>query len=162
MFRRIHENLAPVEICCFKYPQVMKRRARGQFFCRPLAIVADFLTVPDIPASRSYAMLPVRNLLYETLLGAAKADNPLTSEAIEEAYANIVTYVRRRFWSAGVDPIPGTAGVEGFIRHYLATEAMLLLRFANIKTCREYLSNEVAPLGRDKFEFYRAPAFRVC
>ncbi len=124
----------------------------------PLALVADFLTIPDIPASRAYASLPVRNLLYELLLNPLGGESALSSEAIEEAYSYIVTYIRRRFWSAGVDAIPATGGVDGFIRHYLAAEGMLLLRFSSVASCREYLLGEqVHQSGRAKFEFYRSP-----
>lgn len=145
----------------FKHPQFHGAKDARPLLPSPLSVVADFLTVPDIPASRAYAMLTVRNLLYETLLSNGKADGYLTSEAIEEAYSNIVTYVRRRFWSAGVDAIPSTTGVEGFIRHYLATESMLLLRFSSVQKCREYLlSQDLHPLNRDKFEFYRSPSLQ--
>lgn len=127
-----------------------KQRANEEevFIRSPLSIVSDILTSPEMPGSRGYALLTLRNFLFETfgtfpdLNGVAKSGEAFFNwKSIEEGLSHIWTSLRPRFYSQGEDKLPpeGRKPVDGLLRHFLGQENILWLFFPNEDRCVDYL-----------------------
>ncbi len=111
----------------------------------PLQIVYDFLTAPDMPGSRAYALMAVRNFLFAELELApnlddsgegvsSKSETSFGVHAIEEALSQTWTSVRPRYESKGEDKISlGTANAATLVRHFMAVKGVFRFRFDDPK-----------------------------
>ncbi|WP_411884662.1 hypothetical protein [Polaromonas sp. YR568] len=125
------------------------------FIKSPLSIIYDYLTVPDTPGTRAYALVACRNYLFRAFELVPDLDgkgNPSSFSvlAIEESLSHIWTSFRERYLSRGDDKLPpGSRGnVDGLIRHHLAMRKILFLRFQSEEECISYLSaTQLAPLS---------------
>lgn len=117
----------------------------------PLSITWDYLTDPEMPGSRAFGLLALRNYLFETFhrypdgfinLGQSEA---FSAQELETALAHIWTSVRPRYNSRGKDTLApeGQRPLDGLIRHFLAMQGVLWLAFkspsAAITYCRAEL-----------------------
>jgi len=118
------------------------------FLRSPLSVVFDYLTVPDMPGSRAYALLPVRNYVFETFgifpadVGLSSASNTFAVTELEEALSHIWTSLRPRYWSSGRDPLPaeGKTAVGGVLRQFLGARGVFWMRFKSLALAIDYLS----------------------
>lgn len=116
----------------------------------PMSIVYDFLTVPDMPGTRAFALLACRNHLFAEFelvprVGASDLNGgTFAVSEVEDAMSILWTSMRTRNNSRGQDKLPpGSPGdVNGLVRHYLAMRGMLHLHFPTIDECLSYFSNE--------------------
>lgn len=139
-------------------------RSREVIIKSPLNVVYDYLTIPTAPASRAYALLPMRNYIFETF-NAFPADVGITEPAItfrvsevEDALSNIWTYLRTRYESRGHHPVPpeGRTEVGGILRHFLAARDVLRLRFTSLSEAHSYLSSCTLRPDNPPYSFARA------
>jgi hypothetical protein len=111
-----------------------------------LAIVYEYLTVPDMPGTRAYALMACRNYLFSEF-GLIPGHSPTTSpnvftvSDVEEALSHVRTSLRPRYLSKGEDKLPasGAGSVGGLIRQYLAMRDMLVPRYFSGKHCLDHL-----------------------
>lgn len=115
----------------------------------PLAVVYDFLTVPDMPGTRAFALLACRNYLFTefqlvpNLGGSTHQGQSFSIQALEEALSYLSTSTRSRLYSRGQDKLPpgSTGDVSGLLRHYLAMRRMLHLHFRSAPSSIDYFSD---------------------
>lgn len=129
------ENLDSMqsELGLAKYASV--RRITG--VPSPLAIVYDFLTVPEMPGTRAFSLLACRNYLFTEFQLVPKIETDsnaaavFTPSQIEDAASAVWTSLRARTYSLGQDKLPpGRPGdINGLLRHFLAAKRMLQLYF---------------------------------
>ncbi len=144
---------------------------KGFYLRSPLSIVYDYLTIPSAPGSRAYALLALRNFLFEEfeIVPDLNAGWPqvFTVIDIEKSRSHIWTSMRRRYLSKGEDKLPpegrGIKKVDALIRQFLAMKGVLYLRFREVDACKDYLNaglirpKRVAPDKRYAFEFSKSP-----
>lgn len=130
----------------------------------PLRIVHDFLTDPDMPGTRAYVLLTLRNLIFETvgafprMHGNEKIQNVFSVKDVEAAMGRVWTAVRPRFQSKGYNPFSpeGDWPVDAVVRHILALKGFIYLRFSDVSVCLEYL--ETGGFGNSlPFQCQKAP-----
>lgn len=103
----------------------------------PLALAFDFLSVPEMPSSRAYILMTLRNYLFETYNrfpgGIVPLPDNLTISVsdVEEALSHIFTSLRERYWSSGEDRLPaeGRSPAGSILRQFLAAKGILWMRF---------------------------------
>lgn len=142
----------------------------------PLTIVFNFLVIPDVPATRAYALVALRNYLFSKIGVTPKAikNMPLALEELtvpklEGAYEHIETYMREEMASSrhGRDNIPGkgTTKTDQFLRSFLFMKGILVPRFGTgkdrpqvdpLKARLEYCDRGEV-LNADLFEFKLHP-----
>lgn len=130
----------------------------------PLSVVLAYLTVPSMPGSEAYALLAVRNLLFELFstfpadVGLGDRPNSFKVADVEAALSHIWTSLRTRHHSRGRDPIPpeGRAAVGGMLRHFFAALEILWLQFDSAADCVRYLLEGNLRPERPLFEFVRS------
>lgn len=130
----------------------------------PLAVVYDFLAVPDMPGSQAYALLPTRNYVFESFgvfpadVGLVEPKATFSIADIEEALSFIWTSLRVRHFSRGRDPLPaeGRNPAGGMLRHFLAARAILWMRFSSVDDARTYLANAVLRPPDATYRFVRS------
>ncbi len=130
----------------------------------PLSIAFDYLTHPGMPSSRAYALLPVRNFIFETFgifpsdVGVDEPKSVFTPSDLEEALSHIWTSFRPRHWSRGRDPLPaeGRSEVGGVLRHFLAARNALWMRFQSLEEAEKYLRVSKLRAERPIYEFVRS------
>jgi len=139
-----------------------KRRVAACYLHSPLSIVIDYLTVPEMPGSRAYALVPLRNQIFQKFKTSPSGlsqfvKSSFTIQELEDAFSHIWTSMRPRHWSSGKDPLPaeGRQLVDGVVRHFLALKGVLWLRFKVPSARLEYLRSQEFRGNRD-FEFVRA------
>lgn len=126
-----------------------RRRSSPQaILVSPLAIVYDFLTIPDMPGSRAYALLTLRNFLFEKFETKPEGHGEVSEEKLrsfsvrdlEEARSRVWTSLRPRFNSRGQDKfsIEGKLPVDGVLRHFLAMRRVLWLWFEDQASCEDF------------------------
>jgi len=146
----------------------------------PLAIVLDYLTAPELPGTREYALFSARNYLFRHFDTVPKLGNEddgrncFTEENIREALSVTWTSLRTRHDSRGQDKLPpygahGLRNVVGLVRAYLGMRRFLYLRFKKneekgvdaYEECEEFLKKERIPSGRKTgkgyYEYARSP-----
>lgn len=135
-----------------------KRAADGAILSSPLSIVCDYLTMPEMTGTRSYALLTLRNFLFENLgifpsgLSSGPDNKSFTVQEVETALSNIWTSIRPRFWSSGQDKLPTTVrGIGGLVRHFMALNGMLWLRFKDAKERISYCKQADFFEGKPEF-----------
>ena len=125
----------------------------------PYQIVADFLTIPEHPGSRAYALLTMRTVLFQRFGAMPKtilkhAYKEFTVQDLEIAYNSLLTSMEERYRSRGQDKIDDLkprpkAGlrtrVSGILRHYLAMTGVLNLR---VKPSKKFLQSPEQALWR--------------
>jgi hypothetical protein len=130
----------------------------------PLAIAFDYLTVPEMPGSRAYAQLTLRNFLFHMYkrFPGDLVDLPIEATFsigdIEEALSHIWTSLRPRYFSSGEDKLPaeGRSPAGGLLRQYLAAKGMLWLRFRDASVCHRYLERQEILSETSEYEFARS------
>ncbi|AWM07723.1 RAD55 family ATPase [Bradyrhizobium symbiodeficiens] len=143
------------------------KRTRPAYLKSPLALALEFLTVPDTPGSYAYALVTLRNYIFDTTGAYPESQYSQTSrkksgrrnfrvQDIEKAFSTIITFTRPRFESLGRDPLsrvarsrPGTV-----LREFFALKEYFWLRFADEDARRAYCSSLH---GEGSFEFVRSP-----
>lgn len=123
-----------------------ERSPRKPLLISPLLIVYDYLTIPEIPGSRAYVLLALRNYLFESFgivpagLGAIPEKDTFSPRQVEEAHSRVWTSLRPRHYSGGEDKLPrqGKHAIDGLLRQFLALKGVLWFRFANIDQCLQY------------------------
>lgn len=112
-------------------------------FPSPYQIVLDFLTIPEHPGSRAYALLTMRTLLFQKFKAMPQTVlkhgyREFTVQELELAYTSLQTSMQERYRSKGQDklddikPRPNASVViraSGILRHYLAMTGIFYLRF---------------------------------
>lgn len=129
----------------------------------PLSVVLQYLTVPTMPGSEAYALLALRNLLFETFdvfpadVGMPRPNSFKVAD-IETSLSHIWTSFRARHHSRGRDPLPaeGRMDVSGMLRHFLAATQILCLQFESGDAAIEYLSAGLLRPDGPVFEFVRS------
>lgn len=117
----------------------------------PLAITWDYLTDPEMPGSRAYALLALRNYLFETFrlypdgfinLGQSEG---FSAQDLETALGHVWTSVRPRYNSRGKDTLSseGQRPLDGLVRQFLAMRGVLWLAFRNPAAALEYCRAEL-------------------
>jgi hypothetical protein len=123
-----------------------------------LSIVYDYLTVPEMPGTRAYALVALRNFLFEQF-GIVPNIHPnktskqyFTVNNISEGLSRINTSIRPRFWSLGEDKLPpeGKFPYDSLLRQFLAMKGLLNCRFTSHSACLEYLEACVLRPGKTK------------
>ncbi|ATF19458.1 ATPase domain-containing protein [Phaeobacter gallaeciensis] len=118
------------------------RKSRALNIPSPYQIVADFLTIPEHPGSRAYALLTMRTVLFQRFGAMPKTIlkhgyDEFTVQDLETAYNSLLTSMEERYRSRGQDKLDDLkphpeAGlrprVSGILRHYLAMTGVLNLR----------------------------------
>ncbi len=114
-----------------------------------LSIVYDYLTVPEMPGTRAYALVALRNFLFAQFgivpdiqaSKSSKRPSVFSVKDIGEGLSRINTSIRPRFWSKGEDKLPpeGRFLSDGFLRQFLAMKGLLNFRFTSHQACLEYL-----------------------
>lgn len=141
------------------------KRRRGDIFLKsPLAIALDFLTIPDIPGSRAYPSLTIRNYIFEVfgIMPDGLADFPssrtFSVEDVEAALSHIWTSFRPRYWSSGEDTLSarGRSSASGLLRHLLGAKGVLWLRFKDQAACAAFLNRRQLDYPNAPYEFSRA------
>jgi KaiC/GvpD/RAD55 family RecA-like ATPase len=108
----------------------------------PYQIVADFLTIPEHPGSRAYALLTMRTVLFQRFGAMPKTVlkhnyDEFTVQDLEAAYTSLLTSMQERYRSRGQDKLDDPkprddsslrSRVSGILRHYLAMTSVLNLR----------------------------------
>lgn len=130
----------------------------------PLVVVYDFLTIPNNPGSRAYALLALRNFLFSELAivpqGGGK-ENGLTALDIDRELSTIWTSLRERYFSKGQDKLPVGSSKNpstAVVRHFLAMKGVLRFYFRKDRECLDYLqSGLLVRKGQYPFEIERAP-----
>lgn len=130
----------------------------------PLSVVYDFLTVPDMPGTRGYALLPLRNFIFETFgvfpgdVGLVEPSATFSVADVEEALSFIWTSLRPRFFSKGRAPFPaeGKTATGGMLRHFLAARGILWMRFAGITEAIEFLEEATLRPEEAPYDFVRS------
>ncbi|WP_421854382.1 ATPase domain-containing protein [Novosphingobium sp.] len=130
----------------------------------PLSVALEYLTAPSMPASRAYALLPVRNFIFETFgifpsdLGIEDPDQTFSPIELEEALSHIWTSFRPRYWSRGRDPIPaeGRSKSGSVLRQFLAARGVLWLRFQSLDDAAAYFSEGRFRVAPAPYEFVRS------
>jgi KaiC/GvpD/RAD55 family RecA-like ATPase len=114
----------------------------------PLAIAFDFFTIPEMPGSRSYVLLTLRNHLFQSFqrypvhFAELPEDVAFTPSDVEEALSHIQTSFRPRYYSRGYDnlPVKGLTKIGTLIRQYLLTRGVFWMRFlVHNDECIEFL-----------------------
>ncbi len=131
----------------------------------PLAIALDFLTTPEMPWSRAYVLLTLRNYLFESFnrFPSHIADFPeegsFSVSDVEEALSHIQTSLRPRYFSAGQDklPVKGRTAVGSLLRQYLGSRGIFLLRFKNLNNCKKFLQTSGSLFTSRVYELARSP-----
>ena len=100
----------------------------------PLSIVYDFLTIPEVPASRAYSLLACRNYLFTQLhvapsLDGKRGKHKFMVADVDRAFSHIWTSFSERHNSRGEDKLPISGSSGGLVRQFLAMKEMLYLRF---------------------------------
>src|SRR6185295_16638171 len=94
-----------------------------------LSIVFDFLTVPEMLGTRAYALVSMRNFLFQQLNTVPESSQPrlqqtpkFSAKDIRDSISVIVTSTRERFYSKGEDKLPaeGKSASDALVRHFLA------------------------------------------
>lgn len=120
----------------------------------PLSIVFDLLTAPDMPGTRAYALMAVRNHLFmelglvPSLLSLGRDGNSTNQRTvgvrdIQEALSLTWTYLRPRYESQGDDKLAvSKPDAVTLVRHFMAMKGVLRFRFSGrdgVGCCIEYL-----------------------
>jgi hypothetical protein len=144
-------------------------RLKGISIRSPLSIVYDFLTAPEMPGTRAYALVSLRNYLFETfgVFPDGLADLPKNTtfawKDVEDAMSHVWTSLRLRYSSSGEDKVPaeGRIPAEGLVRHFLALKGVLWLYFGDLRggplgteSCVQYL--RAGKLRADVYRFTRS------
>jgi KaiC/GvpD/RAD55 family RecA-like ATPase len=138
--------------CTIEWSQANPRKGRrrlsrksnrhdGAILVSPLSVAFDYLTSPELPGSRAYALLAIRSYLFDTfdsypdgIIDRIDKDvHEFSTQEISTALSHIRTSVRVRHWSRGKDPIPPRTKLhdpEGLLRQYLGSTGILWLRFS--------------------------------
>lgn len=123
-------------------------KSRGSLSIRsPLAIIYDFLTIPDNPGSRAYALLALRNYLFGELAiipEMVDAEGGLAAHVIDRELSTIWTSLRERYFSKGADKLPvgsTTHPATAVVRHFLAMKGILRFYFSSILKCQTYFES---------------------
>ena len=136
----------------------------------PLAIVFDFLTMPSHPGSRSFALLTLRNYLFERLSLVPDQSRPdqrfksFSERDIEEAMSVIWTSFRPRFYSKGQDKLPSrgrgaiSGDVDALVRHFLAMNGIFDLSFKSPAN----ISSVDGSTSRTSSNSIECPIFAIC
>lgn len=133
----------------------------------PLAIALDYLTAPEMPGSKAYVQLGLRNLLFETFelfpesIGGRK-QKTFSVQDLEDAFSHVWTSFRPRHFSKGEDRLPESRSqpVDRLFRNYLAAKNFFWFSFRSARQCLAYCRGELfegGPKGRPKIEFIRSP-----
>ncbi|ATY32544.1 ATPase domain-containing protein [Sphingomonas psychrotolerans] len=130
----------------------------------PLSVLREYLTIPGVPGSEAYALLPLRNVIFQLFqiypdgVGPSSKASSFTVSDIEAALSHIWTSLRVRHYSKGQDTLPpeGRSEEGGMLRHFLAAMEVLWVRFANLDECRDYLSHAALRPERAEFAFVRS------
>lgn len=158
--RAVEDDIRESEIRTEKAKQSGKKMEEFGFSIRsPLAIVFDLLTAPDMPGTRAYALMAVRNLLFIEFglvpnhlhMDDAEATNSVTRSFgvrdIEEALSRTWTYLRPRYESQGDDKLTvGKADSVTLVRHFMAMKGVFRFRFGTRdgrKNCLGYLDRGI-------------------
>ena len=144
-------------------------KTRNSFSIRsPLAVVYDFLTIPNNPGSRAYALLALRNFLFSELAIAPRGvgkENGLSAINIDRELSTIWTSLRERYFSKGQDKLPVGSSKNpstAIVRHFLAMKGVLRFYFRMDRECLAYLQSGLLVRKGTKeepypFEIERAP-----
>lgn len=181
--RAVEEDIRESDLRAEKARKSGKKEEEFGFSIRsPLAIVFDLLTAPDMPGSRAYALLAVRNLLFSAfeLAPSLRADSDDSRSAVrtfsihdvESALSLTWTYVRPRYESLGADKLKvNRAGPVTLVLHYMAVKGIFRFRFGTRngkQNCLEYLKhgklkgfdnskkNTESPAAPNRFELERS------
>jgi KaiC/GvpD/RAD55 family RecA-like ATPase len=135
----------------------------------PLAVVYDFLTIPNNSGSRAYALLALRNFLFSKLAIVPQRggnENGLSATDIDHELSTIWTSLRERYFSKGLDKLPVGSLIKNpstaVVRHFLAMKGVLRFYFRKDRECLAYLQSGILVRRGDKeepypFEIERAP-----
>lgn len=126
----------------------------------PLAIAYSFLTIPDHLGSRAYALIPLRNFLFEQYKVApdgfinSDAYSSFATKDLEAARRVIWNSLRPRYNSRGEDKLAanGKRPIDGVLRHFLAMLGILHFRFNNFDDLRSFLESELYLPDRATYE----------
>ena len=141
------------------------------FSVSPLAIALEFLTVPNMPGTRAYALFSIRNFLFSQyklipdLYGEESAHKSFTIKDVETNLSTIWTSFRPRYESKGHDKLPPgrEESIAGLIRAYLAMKGVLYLYFRNNEKCVDFFSSDTLLTSKPKnskkydFEYSKSP-----
>jgi KaiC/GvpD/RAD55 family RecA-like ATPase len=143
----------------------------------PLSVLYEYLTIPAMPGTAAYALVALRNLLYEDFEIVPDTGAPpdrivdsrlvevLGVSDVEDSLSHIRTSLRRRYHSRGQDKLPVSTKADAFVRQFLALKGLLYLRFPDVTACADYLAKgSIRPdkqLINDEqrypFEFSKSP-----
>jgi|CXWL01.1.fsa_nt_gi KaiC/GvpD/RAD55 family RecA-like ATPase len=135
------------------YQNIEERRPRMPSI---LNIALEYLTIPNLPASRAYALMTLKYFLFSELkyfpqnifLKSGHGGQPFGAKQIRDDILAIETYLRPRFESQGADFIPPTKDSSIVTKHYLAMLGVLDWKFETSDGLIRYLdSSNILPSG---------------
>lgn len=139
------------------------RRGKSFILRSPLAVAYEYLSVPASNGTQAYALLAIRSFLFETYQTFPDGvpgfkGRTFSVRSVQQAMSHIWTFIRPRFNSKGLDPVPaeGRGKEGGILRHFLASKGMLWLRFEDILSCIKYLQSLEFRSKDAGFEFVRS------
>jgi len=116
-----------------------------------LSIVLDFLTVPEMPGTRAYALVALRNYMFSEIgivpyfsgeEDAGEDDDHFTVSEIEKSLSYIWTSLRPRYLSTGKSKLSTPKKkVAAFLRHFLAMKGIFQWYFDTFEDYEDYLVN---------------------
>nr|WP_306265843.1 hypothetical protein [Pararhizobium sp. IMCC3301] len=112
----------------------------------PYQLIADFLTIPEHPGSRAYALLTMRTVLFQKYQAMPNTVlkhgyDEFTVQDLETSYTSVLTSMQDRYRSKGQDKLDDLKPksntrlrdrVSGILRHYLAMTGVMYLRFKSL------------------------------
>jgi len=115
----------------------------------PLTVVLQFLTAPEMPGTKSYALFSLRNYLFYQFnlspdLHRELAEHKLfTARDVENSLSHILTSISPRYESKGDDKLPAgkIATPDALLRHYLTVKGLFYLRFNSVDTYERFLKS---------------------
>lgn len=133
----------------------VEKKPAPEFCIRsPLSVAFNFLTIPEMPGSRAYALLTLRNFLFETF--GVVPNNSSSHEGdwqsfevsdIERAHFNIQAALRVRGVSDAVQlrSFAARSAAEDVLNHFLSAQGLLWQAFDNRTDAESFLSNACVP-----------------
>lgn len=122
------------------------------FVDSPFSVLVDFLTIPNLASSHAYAVFAVRNYILEvnevsslqsTIENSKlRSSELITDRDIDVALSTLWTYIRPRPGS-GIDNLNARSHEKAVtaVRQFLSMTRILRLRFSDIHSAQDYLSN---------------------
>ncbi len=137
----------------------------------PLSVVFDFLTVPDLPATRAYALLTLRNYIFETFdaipeTGASDGASIQSFDfaEIERAHSRVSDgFDARSRRSGGQWPVAkySVSPAENVLKHYHAANGFLWLLFEKTEEALDFLNSQNIKFEQGSethYSFFKPPS----